>query len=135
MNMNQYQKLAARTQASASPMMDRIASSTKHVDLLHAALGLTSESGEFCDALKKAFAYGRELDRVNLAEELGDIMWYIGLACDALDVTLESVCEANIAKLQKRYPEKFADRGAETRDFSVERAELEFRLGQGSNPQ
>ena len=135
MNQNQYQELAARTQASALPMTDRITSDSKYIDLLHAALGLTSESGEFSDALKKAFAYGRELDRVNLAEELGDIMWYIGLACDALDVTLESVCEANIAKLQKRYPEKFADRGAETRDFSVERAELEFRLGQGSNPQ
>jgi NTP pyrophosphatase (non-canonical NTP hydrolase) len=135
MNLNEYQELASRTQASALPMMNRILVDSKHVDLLHAALGLTSEAGEFCDALKKAFAYGRELDRVNLAEELGDLMWYIGLACDALDVTLESVCAANIAKLQKRYPEKFADRGAESRDFSVERAELEFRLNQGSNPQ
>ena len=135
MNLNQYQELAARTQASALPMMDRITGSTNHVDLIHASLGLTSEAGEFADALKKSFAYGRELDRVNLAEELGDLMWYIGLACDALNVTLEDVCIANIAKLQKRYPEKFADRGAENRDFHTERQELEFRLNQGSNPQ
>jgi len=100
MNLNKYQELASRTQANASPMMDRIAIDTRNVDLIHAALGLTSEAGEFCDALKKAFAYGRDLDRLNLAEELGDLMWYIGLACDALGVTLQSVCEANIAKLQ-----------------------------------
>jgi NTP pyrophosphatase (non-canonical NTP hydrolase) len=40
-----------------------------------------------------------------MKEELGDVMRYIAIFCDATGITLEDAMKANIAKLQKRYPE------------------------------
>lgn len=78
-------------------------------DLLHASLGLSSEAGEFTDAVKKNFIYGKALDKENLIEELGDIMWFVALACEVLNVEMVDVMEQNIEKLKRRYPEKYSD--------------------------
>jgi NTP pyrophosphatase (non-canonical NTP hydrolase) len=93
--------------------------------VLHAAMGLCTESGELLDALKKNMFYGKELDIVNLQEEVGDLFWYIAMLCDALGVTFEEVWEQNIAKLRARYPEKFTEHHAENRDLQKERDVLE----------
>jgi len=97
----------------------------KDVRLLHAAMGMQTEAGEFTDALKKHFFCGKELDRVNLVEELGDQLWYIAVAIDALDSTMEEVMDKVIRKLAVRYPEKFTDINAIERDLDAERKELE----------
>jgi NTP pyrophosphatase (non-canonical NTP hydrolase) len=88
--------------------------------LLHAGLGMTTESGEFVDTLKKFIFYGKPLDLTNLKEELGDLMWYIGLACDTLGISLNEVLTSNIEKLKKRYPEKFTEEKALNRDIDNE---------------
>lgn len=84
-------------------------------DLLHAALGLTSEAGEFADAVKKNVVYGKPLDKENLIEELGDLLWFTSLACDVLNVDMADVMRSNLEKLQKRYPEKYTDFHAQKR--------------------
>lgn len=93
--------------------------------LLHAGIGLATESAEFLDQLKKHVFYGKPLDKVNLAEEIGDLQWYMAVACDALGVTMEELQERNIEKLTARYPEKFTMEAAENRDLDAERAILE----------
>ena len=87
--------------------------------LINSVMGLCGESGEAIDIVKKWFAHGHELDREHLKKELGDIAWYLAEAATALDITLESVLEANVEKLKKRYPEGF-----ETKR-SIERADAE----------
>lgn len=94
-----YQQLAMRT---AKPM-------PTPESLLHAALGLAGEAGEFADCIKKHWAYSQELDRKNAIEELGDLLWYVALACDAIDLEMGQVAAMNIDKLRKRYPAKYAD--------------------------
>ena len=37
--------------------------------------------------------------------ELGDIMWYVAQATQALDISMEDVLDTNIRKLSKRYPD------------------------------
>jgi NTP pyrophosphatase (non-canonical NTP hydrolase) len=59
--------------------------------------------------------YGKKLDVANVKEEIGDIMWYIALLCRTLEFDLDEILEENIAKLQKRYPEKYTDHHAVTR--------------------
>jgi NTP pyrophosphatase (non-canonical NTP hydrolase) len=93
--------------------------------LLHAGMGLVTESAEFLDALKKSFFYGKELDKVNLKEELGDIMWYMAVACDVLGTDFETEMKRNIDKLSARYPEKFESHLAENRNLDKERKILE----------
>jgi len=91
----------------------------------HAAMGIATESGELMDAIKKAKIYGRDLDKTNLIEELGDLMWYIAILTDDLGTSFEEVWDKNIKKLKARYPEKYTDEKAHNRNLPKERKELE----------
>lgn len=70
---------------------------------LNAALGLTGEAGEFNDMLKKWIFHDKELDTEHLKKELGDVCWYIALACDAFGWDLDEILQKNIDKLTARY--------------------------------
>ena len=57
-----------------------------------AALGLTAESGEFTEVVKKIFLQGKPYNEENvfhMKRELGDICWYLAQACMALDTTFD----------------------------------------------
>lgn len=95
------------------------------IRLLHSGIGLATESSEFLDNLKKHIYYGKDLDLVNAKEEIGDILWYVGIACDVLNISLDEVMTANINKLKARYPEKFTKEKAENRNLEKERTILE----------
>ncbi len=85
--------------------------------LLTAAVGMSAESGEFTEIVKKIVFQGKPVNQENLfhlKRELGDIMWYVSQACIGLDISLEEVIQMNFEKLNARYPE-----GA----FSIERSE------------
>jgi hypothetical protein len=101
------------------------------VRLLHCALGCYTESGEMLEALAAPYV-GGQLDLVNFGEEVGDIEWYQAIGFDASGVTEASCREANIAKLRRRYPEKFTELDAVQRDLPVEREALE---SMGARPQ
>jgi NTP pyrophosphatase (non-canonical NTP hydrolase) len=95
------------------------------VRLLHAALGLVTEASELADILKKHIFYGKLLDRVHVREEVGDGLWYAGVAIDVLRTTMDEVMSGNISKLKQRYPEKFTEDAAINRDTDAERSILE----------
>lgn len=95
------------------------------IRLLHSSLGMVTEASEFADMLKKHIFYGKDLDLVNAKEEVGDQMWYIGVAIDVLNETLDDIMSVNIEKLKKRYPEKFNENNALNRNLEEERNILE----------
>ena len=75
--------------------------------LTTAAVGLSAESGEFLEIVKKMVFQGKPWDehnRKHLIIELGDVMWYVAQACMALDVDFDDVIKGNVQKLEKRYP-------------------------------
>lgn len=94
---------------------------SESMQLFHAALGMTSEAGEFGDAIKAALVYGKARDDVNLIEELGDLIWFANLAANTLGYTLEQVLQANLAKLSTRYDDGYADAKALGRNKELER--------------
>jgi len=47
----------------------------------HAILGIITELGELADCYKKYFAYGQPLDKENVCEELGDLIFYVVFFC------------------------------------------------------
>ncbi len=76
--------------------------------LLTAAVGISAEGGEFMEIVKKMIFQGKPPSHDNLEHlkiELGDVMWYVAQACMALDESLEDICDRNIDKLSKRYPD------------------------------
>lgn len=101
--------------------------SWRNMRLLHAMMGINTENGELQDQFKKYVFYGKELDEVNLIEEVGDLMWYVALLCSELGVGLEEVFDKNIAKLKLRYKGKFSETKAMERDLEGERKVLEVK--------
>ena len=76
--------------------------------LLTAALGLSAESGEFTEIVKKLVFQGKPLSeetRIHMIKELGDVMWYWTQGCMALGVDPNEVINTNKEKLMARYPE------------------------------
>lgn len=122
MTPTEYIKLVKRTESTKDPVQSEFGVNSR---ILHACMGAVTETGELLDACKKSMFYGKQLDKVNLAEEIGDVFWYAAILCDELGVTFEEVFEVNINKLKKRYAEKFTDEEAEVRDLSAERKILE----------
>lgn len=133
MELNKYQELAART-------INKDTSATDN--LLNACLGLAGEVGEFNDLVKKWLFHGHTLDIDKCVKELGDTLWYIPQAIQALkgitdnkqvfagmaalnvtntistsDLTLEGIARINIEKLEKRYKDGFSSQA------SINRAE------------
>lgn len=92
---------------------------------IHTAIGIFTESGELAECLLKALHEGGELDKVNFAEELGDVDWYKAIGHDVTGVSEDVIRAKIIAKLRKRYPEKFTSENALNRDLAAERAILE----------
>ena len=43
-------------------------------------------------------------NREHLIIELGDLMWYVAQATQALGISMDEVLETNVNKLKKRYP-------------------------------
>lgn len=96
-----------------------------NVTLLHGIIGICTEAGEIQDQFKKHVWYGKELDMVNIKEELGDILWYIQLICNEMVVTITDLQITNMRKLEQRYKGKFSTGAALDRDLEAERKELE----------
>lgn len=86
--------------------------------LLTASIGLSGETGEFNDIVKKCIFQGKEMDEdtvTKLKSELGDVMWYIAQGCIALNTDIEELIDINTAKLEKRYPGGFDEFRSENR--------------------
>lgn len=122
MNSNEYIEKALKTE-SKDYKFKATGDVTPRIE--HAVYGFVTESGELLDAVKKAKIYGQDLDKVNMIEEMGDLMWYMALLCDELKVDFDIIWDKNIKKLELRYPEKYSDEKAKNRDLLSERAALE----------
>ena len=97
MTMNEYQRLAQRTSNTT----------TYSGKLENAILGISGEGGECADLFKKYLFQGHELDKAKLAEEVGDLLWYIAELASGLGITLEELAQRNVDKLKGRYPDGF----------------------------
>ena len=99
MDLDDYQRAALRTLNPALDERDR---------LLDAAAGMAEEAGETLGLIRKHLFQDRPLDRERLTKELGDVLWCLATTAHAAGIGLDEVANANIAKLQSRYPDGFS---------------------------
>lgn len=69
----------------------------------HAAMLVAGEAGELVDAIKKEVIYGKELNRKNLVEELGDLRFGIQAVMNLYGISEAEILKANAEKLSIRY--------------------------------
>lgn len=110
MNMNQYQKDAARTISTMQSVENR---------LVNFCFGLTGETGELIDHIKKHLFHGHPIDTDYAKKELGDTLWYVAALCTELNLSLGEVAEMNIDKLKARYPNGFSEQDSIDRVMEV----------------
>jgi len=75
--------------------------------LMTGSMGLSSESGEFNEIVKKTFFHGENMTedkKFHMKRELGDIIWYWLAACLAMGFDPNEIVAMNVEKLEKRYP-------------------------------
>lgn len=125
MTGNEYQKLAMRTNdggcheraagfiesEGCNPNLQDI----KNGDLINGVMGLAGEAGECIDYVKKAIFHKHDFNATELAKELGDIMWYVAMCCNAIGISLDDVMQGNIEKLKRRYPNGFNEHDSQNR--------------------
>jgi len=119
-----YIRDAMRTRSDPAEVLARM--TEFQVDAIHIIFGLMTELGEFTDVFKCFIYYNRPADLINAKEELGDMCWYMALACQLLETDFETLWKNNIGKLKARYPEKYTHEAANNRtNLEEERKVLE----------
>ena len=75
--------------------------------LIEKVLGLPGEAGEAADKFKKIIRDKNgvisKMSRDEIVKELGDVLWYVAMIAEYLEVPLSEVAGMNIAKLEDRY--------------------------------
>lgn len=92
-----YQKQAVKTFKPHTPL------NAHQARLLNWALGLSGETGEVVELIKHNVFSDEPLDKMKLAKELGDILWYVSAMAETNDIKLSAIAELNANKLAHRY--------------------------------
>ena len=106
LSLDDYQGLAERTSGAGKDGERR---------QIIAALGLAGEAGEFANMIKKLTAHGHNIPSEELAEELGDVLWYLSEAASACGLSLNQIAIMNVEKLRERYPDGFSEERSRNR--------------------
>ena len=67
--------------------------------LIKAVLGIACESGKLSALVKRLVFESKEIDRGDVLDALGDLLWYMTSAAKAVGKSLDEVAAANIEKL------------------------------------
>lgn len=89
--LNAYQDAALRTLVCPEP--DR---------LYYLSMQIAAEAGEVAGKIAKPLRAGEPINRGAVVKELGDVLWYVAVLASHLNVSLEDVANANLAKLADR---------------------------------
>ncbi len=90
MNLHDYQSRAA----------DTLIHPHTH-PIIYPALGLAGEAGEVANKVKKLMRDGT-LDKDAVAQEMGDVLWYLAALATDLGLDLDQIAEQNLARLADR---------------------------------
>ncbi|MDD5639764.1 MAG: nucleoside triphosphate pyrophosphohydrolase family protein [Candidatus Pacebacteria bacterium] len=96
MTFQEYQDEARKT--AIYPNLDS--------NFIYPTLGLVGEAGEVAEKIKKVIRDDNyqisEEKKIELAKELGDVLWYIANLSKELGLSLEDVANKNLEKLKSR---------------------------------
>lgn len=97
MTFDDYQAAALKT---------ALFSGNELTDLSHWALGVSGESGEIAEKVKKIIrdqaATISPDNKAEIAKEIGDVLWYLAVLAKHLGVSFDKVAESNLEKLRSR---------------------------------
>lgn len=75
--------------------------------LMTSYTGICAEAGEYAEVVKKILFQSKPYSEDNvfhMRREIGDILFYISMACEALGFSMDDAIQMNVEKLSARYP-------------------------------
>lgn len=97
-DFNEYQDFSTTT--AIYPQFERID------ELTYLALGLAGEAGEVAGKVKKILRDDNSVislqHEMALADELGDVLWYLARLADTIGFDLGEIADNNVIKLRDR---------------------------------
>lgn len=99
--LTQFDKMTLALAKAGSQIKEEI--TPEQASMLHMAVGISGESGELLDCIKKHTIYQKPLDVENVKEELGDLLFYMSNLMQSVGLTFEEILQHNIDKLSVRY--------------------------------
>ncbi len=76
-------------------------------DAMYLATKLMCEAAEVTEPIAKNTYHGKHLDSEVIADELGDVLWYLATLANLFGYTLDEIVEKNIAKIRARHGERY----------------------------
>lgn len=101
---NEYRTFVAGLCIETNPRFKMAGRDYISPGFLHAIMGMVTEAAELLDLCKKGIGYCRPADSLKVNEEMGDALFYWTLAALEAGLDLRKIMEANIRKLEARYP-------------------------------
>ena len=97
MDFNQYQSKAYKT-------IQRY-NANEIANIVRPFLGIVGQAGSVISELKKKLRDGESYVnfKINLKEELGDVLWYISVIASENEIELEEIASLNLNKVQDRF--------------------------------
>lgn len=86
------------------------ADATSLENRLHCGMGCVTEVGELVDAYKRHIFYKKDLDLVNLTEEVGDVLWYVAVGVQGLGISPDRIEDTEAYSMNREvneYNQKF----------------------------
>jgi NTP pyrophosphatase (non-canonical NTP hydrolase) len=94
-----------------NPMEDEI------LNKLHAFIGLSGESGELLELIKKQVFHSQQGNDIKFKSEFGDVLFYYLVAIKLMKIDLGDIISYNITKLKDRYP------NGRTKNYQIKKSE------------
>lgn len=98
MTFDEYQQEMVRTYTGTGGLIGHV-------------LGLAGETGEVADLIKKDQYHSVPYNWRTIADELGDVLWYLTAVAEDHGLNLSDIAQINVDKLRKRYPDGFVKGG------------------------
>ncbi|MGL5191970.1 MAG: MazG nucleotide pyrophosphohydrolase domain-containing protein, partial [Cetobacterium sp.] len=85
-------------------------------------LGMVDEVGEVAELVIPVLKGEKTATEISekLHDELGDVMWYIARTAESAGISMASVAQGNLAKLEARYPSGFDPNASQNRNLDAE---------------
>jgi NTP pyrophosphatase (non-canonical NTP hydrolase) len=99
--MTTFNDMVSKLAKPGETIADELTPRDAHI--IHMAMGVSGETGELVDIIKKATMYRKDIDMAHVIEEMGDIEFYLEGLRQGLRISRDEVIKANMDKLGKRY--------------------------------
>ncbi len=113
MDFNQYQKEALKTDSYGGK------GEITSLAFINKLLGLVGESGEVAEKFKKIYRNNNGVmsleEKDLIIKELGDVLWYLSVISNYLEVPFSEVAKKNIEKLRDRLERNVIKSAGDTR--------------------